>query len=87
MQPLILDMEDTKIGEHKKISLIKIENEAYRYAMFLHCHSGIYKKVNKLIQKCNMDVGIVVFAQFSNPSSFFHEITNAIINHFLNHIV
>ncbi|KAF3679665.1 putative F-box protein PP2-B11-like [Capsicum annuum] len=82
---LIEDMTlDRKYLGHRKIPVEKIENETTRLVTFSKRKSGLYKKASKLVEKYNVDVGIISYSPNGKPYSFFHPTLDSVIGSFVS---
>ncbi|KAM3217626.1 agam-like MADS-box protein AGL29 [Capsicum annuum] len=77
-------MSKRKYLGHRKIPVEKIENETTRLVTFSKRKSGLYKKVSKLVEKYDVNVGIISYSPNGKPYSFFHPTLDSVIGSFVS---
>ncbi|PHU19030.1 hypothetical protein BC332_10181 [Capsicum chinense] len=77
-------MEHKKTAGRRKIPLVKIEKDAYRYSTFSKRCSGLYKKASELVRENDVDLGIVLTSPTDKTYAFVHPTSTAVIDRFMN---
>ncbi|MCD7449257.1 hypothetical protein HAX54_050997 [Datura stramonium] len=77
-------MEGKKTAGRQKVPLVKIENEANRYAAYSKRRSGLFKTASELVRGCGVDLGIVLSSPTGKPLSFVHPTADVVIDRFMN---
>ncbi|KAM3306759.1 agamous-like MADS-box protein AGL28 [Capsicum chacoense] len=77
-------IERKKTAGRRKIPLMKIEKDAYRYSTFAKRCSDLYKKASELVGENDVDLGIILTLPTDKTYAFVHPTSTAAIDRFMN---